>query len=607
VVLPFARALFLSALSNPSGSLASAWPICFGVLAAVLLLSGLDDLIPVLICVVHRLRRKPALTTVSLARERRIAIFVPCWNESEVIGNMVRHNLASIRYRNFDFFLGVYPNDEPTLAVARQLSEAFKNVHVAECAYPGPTSKADCLNWAYQRMLLFEEEQKAAFEIVVLHDAEDLIHPDALSAINREAAQYEMVQIPVLPLPTRFYEITHGVYCDEFSEFQFIDMPARQFSGAFIPSNGVGTGFGRAILDRLAAERQNLVFDPASLTEDYEIGVYIHSCGYRQTFVDLQTGERGFVATREYFPRRLRAAVRQRTRWVTGIALQTWERAGWRGSAWNRYWFWRDRKGLLANPLSFLTNLLFAAGLFDWLACSLRHQPWAFEISNPRVVVLCWMTLLLQCVRLVIRTLCVQRIYGLAFALGVPLRCLHGNLINCCASIRAIWRYTQARMRGEKLVWQKTEHAYPNRDALLDHRRDLEDVLVDYGYVSRELLDEARRSVPVDMTIADFLVLRGTLTEEALSKALSLQSGLAVTHVDHRKVKPRVARTLPAHIEKRFGIVPFGLSSGKLLVAGSRVPSSTAFNEINSYTRLPVEFQLVTKQNYDQLRSLLYN
>ena len=50
----------------------------------------------------------------------------------------MRHNLAAIRYRNFDFFLGVYPNDEATLAATTQLAETFHNVHVAECAKPGP-------------------------------------------------------------------------------------------------------------------------------------------------------------------------------------------------------------------------------------------------------------------------------------------------------------------------------------------------------------------------------------------------------------------------------------------------------------------------------------
>ena len=79
----------------------------------------------------------------------------------------------------------------------------------------------------------------------MLHDAEDLIHPQAFALINRERLRYDMVQVPVLPLKTGFGDVTHGVYCDEFAEFQMIDMRARQLSRSFIPSNGVGTGFAR--------------------------------------------------------------------------------------------------------------------------------------------------------------------------------------------------------------------------------------------------------------------------------------------------------------------------------------------------------------------------
>ena len=122
--------------------------------------------------------------------------------EAGVIGDMVRHNLAAIRYRNYDFFLGVYSNDQLTVQAAAQLAAGLRNVHVAECPHPGPTSKADCLNWVYQRMLLFEESHGVRFETVVVHDAEDLIHPDALALINEQRSRFDMVQVPVLPLPT---------------------------------------------------------------------------------------------------------------------------------------------------------------------------------------------------------------------------------------------------------------------------------------------------------------------------------------------------------------------------------------------------------------------
>jgi adsorption protein B len=600
--------LFSAGIPHVSLIFASLWPWAFGMLAVALLLSGLDDFIPLLICVAKTVLTSKPLTFASLEElnrvQRRMAIFVPCWKESEVIGNMVRHNLAAIRYRNFDFFLGAYPNDEATITAAGRLSETFSNVHVAVCRDPGPTSKADCLNWIYQRMREFEEQQNTYFDTVVLHDAEDMIHPEALGLINRERARYEMVQVPVLPLPTPYYEITHGVYCDEFAEFQTIDMHARQYSRSFVPSNGVGTGFAREILERLATERGQ-VFDAESLTEDYEIGVYIHACGYRQLFAPLARVNNDLVATREYFPRSARSAIRQRTRWITGIALQCWERHGWQGDWRTRYWFWRDRKGILANPLSLLTNLLFFAGLVNWCICAAENRPWDFEVHNPRVVVLCWLTLLLQCVRLSVRMFCVGRIFGFRFALGVPVRSFHANLINCSATLRALWRYYRSRQDGNKLVWLKTEHAYPNRDLLAHQRGELSDVLVSSGCIAEDKLKEIMAELPAGTDLCEHLLANKIVSDEDLCRAMSLHSGVPSAQVDARKVKQRVARSLPAQVEKRFGVVPVDVQKGRLHVAGERVPPSAVLEELKDFTSLPIDFHLVTRRNYEELRKLL--
>jgi adsorption protein B len=409
----------------------------------------------------------------------------------------------------------------------------------------------------------------------------------------------------VLPLTTSVQEFTHGIYCDEFAEYQTIDMPARHLSRSFIPSNGVGTGFARGILEELATERGNRVFDPASLTEDYEIGVHVHQCGYEQLFAPLRHTDRGWVATREYFPRKVHSAIRQRTRWVTGIALQCWERTGWRGSWRTRYWFWRDRKGLVANPLTLLTNLLFTVGLTDLIASAATHRPWAFAVSNHKIVTLCFVTLVLQCLRVGIRMACVERIFGLVFALGVPLRSFHANLVNCLASFSAMWHYTNARFRGQPLVWLKTEHAYPSRDALLLHRRELADVLVSSGYLSEEMRLRIQQEMPPDTDLADFLLANSLISDDDLCKAMSVQFGIPSARVDPRLVKPRVVRSLPAHVEERFGIVPFGLQDGRLFVAGPRVPPSSLYVELKNFTRLHIEFQLVTRRNYEELRELL--
>src|SRR3546814_10397441 len=66
------------------------------------------------------------------------------------------------------------------------------------------------------------------------------------------------------------------------------------------------------------------------------------------------------VATRAYFPDRLDHVVRQKTRWVHGIALQGWDRTGWSlrpAEFWMRL---RDRRG----PLTALV-LLAGYSLLD--------------------------------------------------------------------------------------------------------------------------------------------------------------------------------------------------------------------------------------------------
>jgi bacteriophage N4 adsorption protein B len=258
-------------------------------LALIILVSGLDDLVLDAICLWgwlrHRLPASLAISSSETPREKTIAIFVPLWHEHGVIRGMVEHNSAAIHYENYHFFIGAYPNDDPTLDAVRDLESRFPHVHLAVCPHNGPTSKADCLNWIYQRMLLFEELQdppNARFDIVITHDAEDLIHPEAFSFINAYADEYEMVQIPVLPLPTPLGDFVHGIYCDEFAEWQMKDMRARQLMGSFIPSNGVGTGFTRGALEKLANAENNLIFEPTCLTEDYENGLRLHKLGCKQ-------------------------------------------------------------------------------------------------------------------------------------------------------------------------------------------------------------------------------------------------------------------------------------------------------------------------------------
>jgi adsorption protein B len=427
-------------------------------------ISGLDDLFITLVgFLTSRLRFPwPSDADVCRAAERPIAVFVPLWQEHAVIGRMLEHNLAAIQYGNYHFFVGVYPNDVPTVSAVARQARRHPRVHVAICPHDGPTSKGDCLNWIYQRMKDHEQRHHMRFRVVVMHDAEDLIHPESLRLINWFSRTYAMVQVPVLPLPTAVREWTHGLYCDEFAEYQLKDIPVRQFLGGFLPSNGVGTGFDRTALERLAATRRVRPFDPACLTEDYETGYLLHSLGYNQIFVPVRIGGAGPIATREYFPRRFHPAISQRTRWVTGIALQSWQRHGWNAPWPQLYWFWRDRKGLVGNLLSPAANLFFLYGTVSYLASLGQSGPWHLGSLVPSWVsdldrLTSGIALLQTCVR----ARSGARIYGWRFAAAVPIRMFWGNLVNFAATATALWEFWDAYTRGAGLSWRKTDHVYP--------------------------------------------------------------------------------------------------------------------------------------------------
>jgi len=505
------------------------WAVAFLVpLAAWILLSGLDDLFIDFVFLAFPRRRRfpwPGEAELTRAPQRPIAILLPLWHEHDVIEQMLRHNLSVVRYGNYDLFVGVYPNDPLTMEAVHRVARQDARVHTAICDHYGPTSKGDCLNWAYRRMVEYEQRQGLAFEIVITHDAEDLIHPESLRLINWFSRDHEMVQIPVLPLATALAEWTHGLYCDEFAEFQSKDIPVRQQLGGFVPANGVGTGFERSALENLRRSHDGKFFDPDCLTEDYENGFRMHAAGYRQIFVPIHFDASEPVATREYFPRGWRAAVRQRSRWVAGIALQGWQRHGWRVPARQVYWFWRDRKALVGNLISPLSNFL----LLGWLANSALSAGHAYRLFDssipPGLLPVFLVTTCVSVAQTGVRVHLSARLYGWRFAAAAPLRMFWGNLINFAATAQAIREFLAARLQRHQLVWRKTEHIYPGNPARTHPRPRLGEVLIRLRFISPSDLEVALREKAPGQRIGEYLVQTRKITRSNLYRALGFQSG----------------------------------------------------------------------------------
>jgi bacteriophage N4 adsorption protein B len=574
-------------------------------LALAILISGLDDLTIDLAWAADWLHRKlrpradlfpPGARQVEAAPRRRIAILVPLWQEHRVIARMLEHAVSAIRYQDYHIFAGAYPNDDRTQEAIRGVAARFPHIHLALCPHDGPTSKADCLNWIFQHVIAEEQRCHVRFDVIVTHDAEDLIHPDELGWINLYSARYDFIQTPVLALPTPLLAWTHGIYCDEFAEYHTRDMVVRPMLGGFVPGAGVGTGYRRDALERLAEASSNRLFEPEALTEDYENGLKMFRLGCSQAFVPpLRTSDGSFLATREYFPQSFRAALRQRTRWVTGIALQGWQRHGWGSTRGELYWMWRDRKGLIANPLGLAANLVFVYGVVT--AMWMRVPPLASRLV--------WATLALQIVRLAVRMMCVGRVYGIRFACGVPVRAAYANALNSAATVHAVARYLVARARRLPLRWFKTDHAFPSVAALVSHRRKLGEILVSERRLTAAELKTALETQPAGVRLGEHLARSGVVSEARVYESLSLQHGMPILRSKAEKISTRVARALPRRVAARWRVLPFRVGDGNLHVASPEVPSAEMTSALRAFTALEIRFHLIAPVEFETLAGAL--
>ncbi len=384
-----------------------------------------------------------------------IAILVPAWDESVVISSMLRAALRRIDYPDYRIFVGYYRNDPSTAAAIASVADP--RVEAVQVEEDGPTTKADCLNHLYDALIAYEVRHGRSAKAVVLHDAEDVVHPLELKTFDRLIGRAALIQLPVLPLPDPHSRWIGGHYCDEFAEAHMKELVVREAVGAAIPLAGVGCAIARDPLARLAAAHDGKPFAGTSMTEDYEMGLRLGALGLKTMFVRIpaRPGERDVVATRGHFPATLGAAVRQKARWLGGIALAGWDRLGWSGGLGERWMRMRDRRGPLAALL-----LIAAYG-----AALLWSQLWLAEAMgapiqarmDPLVVTLLTINAWLLAWRILMRATFTASAYGVVEGLMSIPRLVVGNLIAVLAALRAV----SLHLGGGARRWDKTHHMFP--------------------------------------------------------------------------------------------------------------------------------------------------
>jgi adsorption protein B len=427
-----------------------------------ILLSSMDDLAVDAVWLARVAFRSGEALPPQPVEPGRFALLVPAWDESAVIGPMLTRLCGSIADPELRVFVGVYPNDPATRAAVEGVADP--RVRAVVTGRPGPTTKADCLNHLCRAIVAHEEAVGARFKAVVLHDAEDVVDPASLALYDRHMPALAMVQVPVLPLPDRGARWVSGHYCDEFAEAHAKDMMVRGVLGAPVPSAGVGTAIDRDVLARLAGP-EGVPFDAASLTEDYEIGHRIHRMGLRGRMVRARVDGR-LVATRAYFPATVAEAVRQKSRWLTGIALSGWDRLGWGGGLATRWMLLRDRKSLFTAAVAMIAYVAAGLVVAQILLRALLMRATGADLP-PLVTAgsmlpgfLLFNALLLGW-RLLLRAGFTAHAYGAVEGLMAVPRALLANAINFLAAAKAVERYRTAVETGHVQDWDKTRHRFP--------------------------------------------------------------------------------------------------------------------------------------------------
>ena len=403
--------------------------------------------------------------------EKKIGILVANWHEEEIIERIVAGNVNALQYSNYEIILGVYPNDIGTLEAARRAEKKNKNVTVVVNTMDGPTSKGQMLNLMVNYIEAHNQSNlTTAFDMILIQDSEDIIHPLSLKLMNNHAEQYDFIQTPVFSLDVPITKLTAGVYIDEFIESHTKDLLVRDYYNAGIPSAGVGTGMRWSAVATLLKMQEGIFLNEKTLTEDYHLGLTCHDLKFKSHFAceyfDLKDPKTDktrheYIATREYFPQKFRQSIRQKTRWSLGISLQGFEERKWKSShAFETYFLWRDRKGLVNAPL-FTMALIFTI-YFCYSYFVLGFWPHLeSSIWQDIFIGLMWANLVLSVIRIVNRIRLVSKVYGGKVASLVPIRWIVSNFINTACTYNAVLQWSSAKLRGELPKWSKTDHMIP--------------------------------------------------------------------------------------------------------------------------------------------------
>ncbi|HPC07196.1 MAG TPA: glycosyltransferase family 2 protein, partial [Anaerolineaceae bacterium] len=394
---------------------------------------------------------------------------------------------------------------------------------------------------------------------------------------------------------------------DEFAENHHKNMVIREFMGRGIPCAGVGGGFSRKALETLAGENpQHVVFRLGSLTEDYEMGMRLNAIGIKKaifvkwpiyrTVTQKRLFGRGtkkvtvreLISIRNVFPKDFTAAVRQKARWIAGIALQGWENLGWEGDLLTKYVLFKDRKALVTCQINVLGYVVFLSVMFYYAVIWLAPDAYRFPPLVEEGTLL-WYLIIITTVflihRIILRMFCVYKFYGIKQSLTAIPNLVWSSFINFFATNRALHLFYNYLVTGQWIKWDHTAHVPPTEEELQSFRRRIGDMLVEKRIITiKELegvLEEQKQSGKM---LGDILIGKGMVSEDELLQTLGVQLRVSTREIDPYETSLELLKLFPRELAVKHSIYPAEIRNNKLIVAASHMVAKEILGQVETVT-----------------------
>jgi adsorption protein B len=285
-----------------------------------------------------------------------------------------------------------------------------------------------------------------------------------------KSRDYDFIQIPVFSFKVPKANFVAGIYMDEFAEAHTQNLIVRDRFKAGVPSAGVGTAVSRSAISHLIKAQGGYFLNENTLTEDYFLGLTCYDLNIKAHFASEYFEERDafrkgnvkdYIATREYFPEKVSTSVRQKTRWIMGICLQSYEQKKRKSSnLFGSYFLWRDRKSLWSAPI-FISSVIFltyytVSFLLEGRWPQLNYLPYQ-KLLNTIILA----NFVFSVWSLLRRMVLVSRVYDKTVALMVPVRWITSYYVNNAATFNAVYQWVRSKIKGQIPKWSKTDHVIP--------------------------------------------------------------------------------------------------------------------------------------------------